>query len=337
MTAAVGSDPRGRWFRVYARQVRQHEKFRTLSIVELGAWTVLRSEAELRDGALLTDRDDAVLILKRRKTPRPAAVLDRLIALRLFDVLEDGCIAVHDRADNDRSSMESGQQNHRRGHRRSEPAEGCEWCQVERWDRNAGTSGLWVDRGAPVDVDSPQPVERGLPQQAEPADSHSPQPQPQPAESTAGLPGEDDSATAACRMFLNGGKWLSNSEYIAAWDDLDRRYTAEWVAGEIQPAFADLLAKNGKVNPWDLKKVVEWRCAERSRREDKQRERSQSEASKRETEQLRIKAEAATEEEKERAAIVRRAVGLWMKMRPTEPVPIDVKELAAWLDEQEAA
>lgn len=101
------TDPRGRWFRVYARQVRQHRKFRDLTCLELGAWTVLRSEAELRDRAIIADRAEALLVLRRRKVPRPAVVLDRLVGLTLFDVLDDGAIAVHDREDHDRPKFPS--------------------------------------------------------------------------------------------------------------------------------------------------------------------------------------------------------------------------------------
>lgn len=100
-------DPRGRWFRVYARQVRQHPKFRDLNVTQLGAWLVLRSEAELRDGACFTDRAEAILTLRRRHTPRPAAMLDGLVALTLFDVGTDGTLTVHDRQDHDRSTFPS--------------------------------------------------------------------------------------------------------------------------------------------------------------------------------------------------------------------------------------
>jgi len=98
----MASDPRGRWFRVYARMVGHHRKFRDLSAVELGSWTALRSECELRDGHLLTDKADARLILRRRHVPAAAKVLDRLIELHLFDVAEDGSVSVHDREDHDR-------------------------------------------------------------------------------------------------------------------------------------------------------------------------------------------------------------------------------------------
>lgn len=107
MTLRPAPDEKGRWFRVYARQVDVHDKFRDLTAVELGAWLALRSEAELRDRACIRSRADALLALRRRRTPRPVHVLDRLVELRLFDVTDDGRIHVHDRADHDRSKYPS--------------------------------------------------------------------------------------------------------------------------------------------------------------------------------------------------------------------------------------
>lgn len=101
------ADPRGRWFRVYARQVRQHPKFRDLSLLEIGAWTALRAEAELRDGAVFPDRDEALLVLKRRSVARPGPLLDALVRNGLFDLRDDGSIAVHDREEHDRPKYPS--------------------------------------------------------------------------------------------------------------------------------------------------------------------------------------------------------------------------------------
>ena len=101
------TDERGRWFRVYARSVRQHEKFRGMNLVELGAWMALRSEAELRDKAKFLDRDEAALVLRRRGGTRCLAMVDRMIEAGLFDLLEDGSIIVHDREDHDRPKYPS--------------------------------------------------------------------------------------------------------------------------------------------------------------------------------------------------------------------------------------
>lgn len=103
----MSADPRGRWFRVYARQVRQHPKFRDLNVMQLGAWLTLRSEAELRDGSVFSGRSEAILMLRRRGCSRAAAMVDGLVALALFDLQEDGTLTVHDRADHDRGTFPS--------------------------------------------------------------------------------------------------------------------------------------------------------------------------------------------------------------------------------------
>jgi len=146
------------------------------------------------------------------------------------------------------------------------------------------------------------------------------------------IPGESDTATIACRSLMDGGRWLGDREYVTAWEDLDRRYTAEWVRDAIQPAVAELTAK-GKVRAWDLKRLVDLRCAERSRTEENERQRRVADAARLESERLRAAAEAATEEERQRASIMRRAVGLWIKRKPTEPVPTDFDALASWLEQ----
>lgn len=146
----------------------------------------------------------------------------------------------------------------------------------------------------------------------------------------------DDSVTIACRMFMDGGRWLGDKEYVAAWDDMDHRYSPEWVQSEIAPAYAAVYALAGKVRPWDFKRMVELRCAERTRAEERDRVQRRMDADAAETEQLRRRAEEATDEERERASIVRRAIGLWMRKRPTEPVPTDFDELATWLERETA-
>lgn len=146
------------------------------------------------------------------------------------------------------------------------------------------------------------------------------------------LPNETDSATIACRSLMDGGRWLGDKEYTTAWDELDRRYSAEWVQSEIPGVVQELTAK-GKVRAWDLKRVVDLRCAERSRVEENERQRRIAAANRAESERLRQKAEAASDEDKHRAAVMRRAIGLWIKRRPDDPVPTDFDELQAWLEQ----
>jgi hypothetical protein len=101
------TDERGRWFRVYARSVRQHPKFKGMSLLDMGAWLALRSEAELRDKAKFLDREEAALVLRRRGGTRCMAQVDRMISAGLFDLLEDGGVTVHDREDHDRPKYPS--------------------------------------------------------------------------------------------------------------------------------------------------------------------------------------------------------------------------------------
>lgn len=309
-----GVTDKGRWFRVYARQVDEHAKFADLSALELGAWLALRSEAELRDRAMLRSREDAVLVLKRRKVPRPAVMVDRLVGLRLFDVDDVGRVTVHDRADHDRPYY---------------PSDAPDQAAQRQRESRAAKNGH-----------EPVTSRDGPSHDTHARDQASKPPQPTdtaslPSMSGEGLPAETDSATAACRKFVNGGTWLGNDEYVAAWDDMDRRYGAERVRGEIDLAFARLHAENAKVKPWALKHAVEFACAEWVRGQEIERERAQSAAARAERERIKAKADAATDEEKRRAAIARRAIGLWIKARPNDPVPEDFDELEAWLTENE--
>jgi hypothetical protein len=304
---------KGRWFRVYARQIEEHPKFREMSGLELGAWLALRSAAELRDRAVIRDWDEAVLILRRRRIPNPKAMLQRLVDLTLFDV-EDGRVVVHDRADHDRpqypsDSPEATAERKRRSRAESNGHEDVTSRDGEGHDTHAGVQ----------------------PQPPSPATANSKPPQP-----GEGLPAAEDSATLACRYFVNGGRWLGDAEYVEAWEDLDRRFGKEWVRDEIQLAYTRLHSKNPKVKPWVLKHTVELALAERVRESEIEREQAQAEAARLERERLKEKAESVTDEERRRADITRRAIGLWIKQRPADPVPTDFDELEAWLNANES-
>jgi hypothetical protein len=299
-------DPRGRWFRVYARQVRQHPKFRGLSLSELGAWLVIRSEAEILD-APLADRDEAIEVLRRHRG-RPSH-LDRLIEVRLLDVLEDGRIEIHDRDDHDRQKAPS------------DKPESTRQRKAQERSRKVTTRD--------ASVTTPTRARAHL-QAGSASVSNS-------EGGGGGLPAEDDSATLACRMMFDGGKWLGKPEYVAGWDDMDHRYTQAWVQEELPTAYSEIAAGgDGKVLPWDLKRLVELRCAERQRADDQRRDDERIAAELAESDALRAKAESATDEEKERASIARRAVSLWLKKRPTEPIPDSFDDLRGWLEQNGA-
>lgn len=311
------TDARGRWFRVYARQIRQHDKFRHLTGLELGAWLTLRVEAELRDAAVIADRDEAVLILRRRKVSRAGSVMDRLVELHLFDIAADGSIAVHDRADHDRPTYPS------------DEAEAV--AERKRLSRMVSRDESRVVTTR--DINGHDTHAGVQPQQADSAPANSTQ----PTAPAAGLPADDDSATAACRMFLDGGKWLGDPEYVKGWEEMDRRYTPAWVQEEMPAAYAELLARGGKVRPWDLKRTTDLRCAERSRSEEKGRQKASEQRQQDEMDELAGKRAALTAEEKERQDLMRRAIRTWKESGMVGDVPTDLNELRGWLESRGAA
>lgn len=295
------TDSRGRWFRVYARQVEHHPKFRCLTGVELGAWMALRSACELRDSFLLADRAEALLILRRRRIARPAHILDRLIEARLFDLDDDGSVLVHDRQDHDRPKYPS-----------DEPEE-----TAERKRRSRAVTSR--------DNDSHDTHARDSQQQA--ASSKQPQPaEPAPRE---GLPAENDLATLACRLLANGGEWLGKPEYVAAWDDIEHRY-GDWAREELQPAYQTLLEKK-RWRPWDLKHEVERRCAERARREDLDRAERIRIKEIEETERIRAEQAEMSDEKREQQALFRKAMQLWRKHGAQGAVPTDPAKLPEFI------
>lgn len=146
------------------------------------------------------------------------------------------------------------------------------------------------------------------------------------------LPNETDSATIAARALIDGGRWLGDREWVTAFDEMDRRYTSEWVQAEIQPAVQAVMERTGKVRGWDLRRMVELRCAEKSRAETIERQNGIAEANRLEAERLRQQAEAATPEQRHRADVMRRAIRLWREKQPGEPIPTSFDELSAWLE-----
>ena len=263
------TDDRGRWFRVYPRSIEDHPKFRPLNGVELGAWTALRSAAELRDRAMFVDRDEAVLILKRRRIARPATVLDSLIRRRLFDEDDQGRIHVHDRDDHDRSELSPEQQTHRRNHRRSEPTEGCPFCLIERWDRSIGAYGGWTPVDVGGDVDYSTSVDGGLPQHAEPAPANSQQPA-APATDSTPLTlidnDEPDGYLEACRLLTYFPK---NDEFREEMTALDQEFGAEQVIDVLGQVYSQAVLGGKKLKPFELKNAALSVLMERRHRHEK--------------------------------------------------------------------
>jgi hypothetical protein len=150
----------------------------------------------------------------------------------------------------------------------------------------------------------------------------------QPREAGQPLPDENDGATLACRLLPDGGRWLSDREYVAAWDDLDHRF-GDWVAEELRAAYESLLPE-GRVRAWDLKKTTEMRLAERNRALELAREKARQE---RDEERV---PKTLTPEERERSELARRAVHLWLKNPSGEPVPEGFDALKTWVERREA-
>ncbi len=148
------------------------------------------------------------------------------------------------------------------------------------------------------------------------------------------LPEADDPVTLACRMLPDGGRWLTDREYVAAWEDLVHRFN-DWVAEEIGPGYQDLLASGAtRVKAWDLKRAVEWRLAERNREHDL------ADAEQRRAAQKALNGHGAkkmTSEQLEQSDLARRAVRLWMAGPKGDKVPEELGELRQWVEKREGA
>jgi hypothetical protein len=381
----MAADPRGRWFRVYAVQLRRHEKFRDLNHAELGAWTDLRAAVEVMGGDAFVDREDALRVLRRRETSRSkcSRLLDRLIGIRLLDDLGAGGIAIHDLADHDRQRYPSDEPDQVRERVRLHRARmrspiferdaytcrycgatpdrkalvpdhvipkvqggtddtenlvtSCYSCNAAKGGRTLEQAGMRLRPIPSVGNDVTAVTEISVTKaharqsRAEADTEAEAEPAAEPAAdamlASHELPSESDSATLACRQLFDSGKWLGDREYVAAWEDMDRRYSADWVQTEIAPAFAACLERRGKVLPWDLKRMAESRLAERSRAEERDRERRQAEADQR----RHAPPAAQSPEERERQSLIRRAVGVWIRGGRKGEVPEQVDELRDWL------
>lgn len=320
-------DPRGSWFRVYSRQVRQHPKFRALDHAAKGAWLDIRAEVDLLDGEPLASRRDALLVLQLTDPSRVRCnkLLDQLVAVGLVDELDDGRIAIHDREHHDRGPYPSDApervkervDRHRERTRNdsgNEPVTSAVTSAVtgrnERIGNDVTTPRARVPRAEERRVEK----KRGEQSARDPASD---------------LPDRDDSVTEACRYLPDGGRWLADDEYRAAWDDLVRRFGDEWVLDELPVAYDELLRTKQRVKAWDLKKAVEFRLAERTRAEElaasKARTRAEQKAN---GEHQRAIAEA-TPEQREQAAWVKAAIRIATRARVQ--VPEDPDEVRAFV------
>ena len=83
---------------------------------------------------------------------------------------------------------------------------------------------------------------------------------------------------------------------------------------------------------WDLKRRAELILGERARSEELTIRVADQEKARLEREDIEKRQREQSEEEKEHAHIVRRAVKLWLEKRPDEPVPTNFDDLRGWLE-----
>lgn len=310
-------DPRGSWFRVYARQVRQHPKFHALTLDEMGGWLVLRSECELLDGNPITDRDEALLILRRHKARHPVALLDKLLEVRLLDITDDGGYAIHDRQDHDRQKYPSDEAEETRKRKAAE--------RERKAKEDASRDVTNESRVESRDVTTPAQA------RAEPAYESASEP--------AYEGGQDDPSkdplTVICHLIGYWPKPADHQEYKVAVEEMARRYGEAWTLEAIPQAYA-LLVPRGRVRHWDLKRRAELILGERARSEELAIREADQERARKEREDIAAKQAVQSEEERERASLIRRAVKLWTHNKPDEPVPTDFDELRLWLEQNGA-
>lgn len=294
----MAADPRGRWFRVYSRQVLQHDKFRDLSHAELGAWLDLRAAVDLIDEPL-ADRTEAVLRLRRR-TKSPAKLLNRLIECRLIDVLDDGRLAIHDLDDHDGRAPSD------------DPERIRERVARHRASRNGVTSPLPVTDVTALRGDREE--KRGD------ADADA-------AARLLGLNGEDDPLTVICSLIQSASP-IEDKEFRAKVDDQTRRYGKEWVTAAYRQAYADAIEAGNRPRQWDLRKAAEVHLAAWTRAEELRQVEAQHAAEMAEREQAM---KPVSPEEQERQELTRKAVGVWIRGGRKGDVPEDVDGLRSWL------
>lgn len=300
------ADPRGRWFRVYSRQVLQHPKFKDLSHAELGAWLDLRSAVDLLDGEPMADRTEAVLRLRRR-TKNPTRLIDRLIAVRLVDELPNGSLAIHDLGDHDKRT----------------PSDEPEAIRA-RVTKHRAKKGNDVTDAEGNDVTSTPTRARGEAEQNrgdEEADAEADPVLP-------GLPADDDPLTIICQLLMSTAP-IEDKEYRTKVDEQVRRYGKEWVTAAYRQAHHDLVESGDRPKRWDMKRGAEvhlagWARAEELRLVEEQRLLEEAEANREPVEQ--------TPEERERQTLMRKAIGIWIRGGRKGKVPESVDELRTWID-----
>ena len=301
-------DPRGGWFRVYSRQVLHHPKFKSLSHAELGAWMDIRAAVDMMGGEPMPDRTEAILRLRRR-TRNPVKILDRLIEVRLLDVLDDGSIQIHDLEEHDRrypsdapEKVKARVTKHREKKRNDvSPEDGNE-------DETKPTR-------ARLEAESDTEAE---------------------AEPPSGLPSSDDPLTSVCELVMSSGP-IDDKEFKAKIDGQTRRFGKEWTTAAYRQAYKDIIAEGKRPRQWDMSRLAEVHLAGWTRAEELRQIEAQHKAEEAEREARQAAVVELTPEERERQELMRRAVGVWIRGGRKGEVPQDLEGLRAWLEQNGAA
>lgn len=110
--------PRGvkrNWFAVEASFI-DHPKWMSLTWEERGKWLAVRALAERQPTACFKDATHLATLLMKEGDPTPTETIERLTAVRLLDLRDDGSIAIHDMADYDSETSTGRVQRHREAH-----------------------------------------------------------------------------------------------------------------------------------------------------------------------------------------------------------------------------
>lgn len=298
------ADPRGGWFRVYSRQIVHHPKFRALSHAEVGAWLDIRAAVDMLGGEPLPDRTEAILRLRRR-TKNPSRLLDRLIEVRLLDVLDDGSIGIHDLDEHDRRYPSDA------------PERVKQRVQKHRSEkRNDVTS-------RKRNEDETKPTRARLEAEADTEAEAEP-------DAPRGLPSSDDPLTIVCELVMSSAP-IDDKEFRAKVDGQTRRFGKEWTTAAYRQAAQDMLSEGKRPRQWDLSRLAEvhlagWTRAEELRQIEAQHRREEEERAAR-----AAAVEELTPEERERQELMRRAVGVWVRGGRRGKVPEEIEELRTWL------
>lgn len=86
-----------RWFKVWGSGLQTNPKWLALSLEERGAWITLMTIASALEPAWrFQSAEHAGMLLGREGADNAGALLDRLIEMRLFDLMDDDAVVVHD-------------------------------------------------------------------------------------------------------------------------------------------------------------------------------------------------------------------------------------------------